>query len=55
MEKERLTLKHDCEAEKQKLIKHHQVAYDQMQNQYQQQIAEINNSYRVKIDDLTKV
>lgn len=45
---------HDHETEKQKIIQHHETVYDQLQNQFQQQVMDNNQACRCKIDELTK-
>lgn len=55
IENERLKYKHEYEIEKQKLIKNHENLYDDLQNQFQQQVIENNQAYKLKIEELTKV
>ena len=54
-EREKQKMKNDFENEKQKLIKAHEKAFDDTQNQFHMQILEINQASKSKIENLTSV
>lgn len=54
-DREKYELKKEFELEKQKMIKDHEKAYNDIQNEFQQQIMQNNQRYISNVDSLTNV
>ncbi len=54
-DREKYELKKEFELEKQKMIKDHEKTYNDIQNEYQQQIMQNNQRYISNVDSLTNV